>query len=125
MVSGAARLCVYSFLLLVTAMGMNACHSLKVPPQAQYYRIDFGGMNRAFTDLRTGQPPVDAFVESDTVLLRFDMQAEDVRNTFYLDGEELNASYYNAQYGYCYHFIMPAHDVKLTWKSRNLMEEER
>ena len=90
----------------------------------QLYSIDFNGFEWAFKDLRTGQKPSLLYATGDTVLLQFEMQASDVRNTFYLDDEELNASYYNEQYGYCYHFVMPAHDVKFTWKSRNLMEEE-
>ena len=92
--------------------------------EKHYYTVDFNECNWAFKDLRTGEPPTGLYAAGDTVLLRFDMQAEDVSNTFYLDGEELNASYFNEQYGYCYHFIMPAHDVKFTWKSRNLMEEK-
>ena len=98
-----------------------------IPKQSvenQAYTVDFGGQNKAFKDLRTGEPPTGLYAAGDTVLLSFEMQAEDVRNTFYLDGEEINASYYNEQYGYCYHFVMPAHDVKFTWKSRNLMKEE-
>lgn len=102
---------------------MSACHSLIVPPQAQHYRIDFGGMNWAFTDLRTGKPSEGEYVEGDTVLLRFEMQAEDMRYTFFLDEEVLNASYYNEQYGYCFHFVMPARNVKISWKSQNIMKE--
>ena len=98
-----------------------------MPMENQIFNVDFNGNNRAFKDLRTGEPPTGWYAPGDTVLLSFEMEAYDVRNTFYLDGEELNASYYNEQYGYCYHFVMPAHDVKITWKSRNsmLMEEER
>lgn len=91
--------------------------------EKQMYTVDFGGRNWAFKDLRTGAEPKGLYAVGDTVLLSFEMQATDVSYTFYLDGEELNASYYNEQYGYCYHFVMPAHDVKFSWKSRNLMEE--
>ena len=106
---------------------MSACYTVKVPKASQTYRVDFGGFSTAFVDPRTGEPPLDEYAEGEVVLLNFRMQAYDVSHTFYLDGEELNASYYNEQYGYCYHFVMPAHDVKITWKSRNsmLMEEER
>lgn len=92
--------------------------------EKQYYTVDFDGYNWAFKDLRTGKPPTGLYAAGDTVLLSFEMQAEDVRNMFYLDGEEISASYYNEYYGHCYHFVMPMHDVKFTWKSRNLMEEE-
>ena len=114
---------VLPFLLcLFLLTSMTPKHS--VPMEKHYYTVDFNECNWAFKDLRTGEPPTGLYAAGDTVLLRFDMQAEDVSNTFYLDGEELNASYFNEQYGYCYHFIMPAHDVKFTWKSRNLMEEK-
>ena len=106
-------------------MIMSGCHSVKTPPQAQLYRIDFGGFNRAFTDLRTGEPPRDEYEVGEAVLLRFEMQATDERYTFYLDDEELTPSYYNEQYGYCLHFVMPAHDVKISWKSENTMVYEK
>lgn len=104
-------------LLLLTFTSMIPKQSV----ENQAYTVDFGGQNKAFKDLRTGEPPTGLYAAGDTVLLNFEMQATDVSITFYLDGEELNASYYNEQYGYCYHFVMPSHDVKLTWKSRNLM----
>ena len=94
-----------------------------MPMDKQYYTVDFNGRNWAFKDLRTGMEPAGLYAAGDTVMLQFEMQAEDERITFYLDGEELNASYVNEQYGFCYHFVMPPHDVKLTWKIRNLMEE--
>lgn len=93
------------------------------PLLPQQYTVDFDGRNWAFKDLKTGKEPIGLYAAGDTVLLKFEIQAEDVRNTVYLDGEELNASFFNEQYGYCYHFVMPAHDVKITWKSQNLMEE--
>ena len=52
------------------------------------------------------------------------MKPKTERYTFYLDGEQIEATYLNAQYGFCYHFVMPAHDVKFTWKSRNIMVKE-
>lgn len=107
--------------LLLTLVSMTSKHT--VPMEKQYFTVDFDGCNWAYKDLRTGEPPVGMYAAGDTVLLNFEMQATDVSITFYLDGEELNASYYNEQYGFCYHFVMPSHDVKLTWKSRNLMEE--
>lgn len=87
------------------------------------YSVDFNGLNRAFKDVRTGEPPTGLYAQGDTVAFTFEMQADDVRYTFYMDGEEFNASYLNAQYGYCYHFVMPAHNVNITWKSQNLMKE--
>jgi hypothetical protein len=108
-------------LLLLTLISMTPKHV--VPMEKQYFTVDFDGRNWAFKDLRTGEPPVGLYLAGDTVLLDFEMQATDESYTFYLDGVEINASYYNEQYGFCYHFVMPAHDVKLTWKSRNLMEE--
>ena len=106
---------------------MSACYTVKVPKASQTYRVDFGGFNTAFVDPRTGEPPLDEYAEGEVVLLNFRMQAYDERYFFYLDDEEITPSYFNEQYGYCLHFVMPAHDVKITWKSRNsmLMEEER
>ena len=110
-------------LFFFTLTAMTSKHSM----EKSIYTVDFNGLNRAFKDVRTGEPPTGLYAPGDTVAFTFEMQAYDVSHTFYLDGEELNASYYNEQYGYCYHFVMPAHDVKITWKSRNLMlmEEER
>ena len=93
--------------------------------QPQMYTVDFNGQNDAFKDVRTGLPPTGLYAAGDTVAFTFEMQATDESFTFYLDGEEINASYLDEQAGFCYHFIMPAHDVKFTWKSRNLMVEER
>ena len=88
------------------------------------YSVDFNGLNRAFKDVRTGEPPTGLYAAGDTVAFTFEMQATDERYTFYLDGEKIEATYLNAQYGFCYHFVMPAHDVKFTWKSRNIMVKE-
>ena len=111
---------VIPFLLLLLTLTSMAPKYV-VPMEKQYFTVDFDGRNWAFKDLRTGEPPVGMYAAGDTVLLNFEMQATDVSIAFYLDGEELNVSYYNEQYGFCYHFVMPSHDVKLTWKSRNLM----
>ena len=92
------------------------------PMDKPIYSVDFNGMNFAFKDVRTGQEPTGFYAAGDTVMLTFEMQAYDVSYTFYLDGKELNASTVNDHF--CYNFIMPDHDVKLTWKSRNLMEEK-
>ena len=100
---------------------MSACHTAKVLKAPQTFRVDFEGMNWAFVDPRTGEPPVDEYAAGELVLLQFRMQATDERVFFYLDGEELTPSYYNEEYDYCLSFIMPAHDVRISWKSINIM----
>lgn len=117
-----AALCVLPllvFVLILTAMTPKQ----KDAPPPHLYTVDFNGQNDAFKDVRTGQPPTGIYAAGDTVAFTFEMEAYDVSITFYLDGKEFNASYLNEQYGYCYHFVMPEHDVKLTWKTRNLMVE--
>lgn len=95
--------------------------------EKQIYTVYFGtkgNANDAFKDLRTGKEPTGLYEAGETVLLQFEAWATDVSYKFYMDGEEIEASYFNEEYGFCYHFVMPAHDVRLTWKSWNLMVEE-
>ncbi len=92
--------------------------------EKQIYTVDFNGLNWAFKDVITGETPTGLYAVGDTVAFNLEMQATDVRYTFFCDGQKMNASYLNEQYGYCYHFVMPDHDVKITWETKNLMEEE-
>lgn len=94
-------------------------------PKRQMYTVDFGGDNFAFIDLRTGEPPTGLYAAGDTVLLDFVMRATDTNYNFYLDGIEIQPSYFDKKYGYCFHFIMPDRDVKFTWTSYNSMILER
>lgn len=93
----------------------------EVPQTPPTFHVDFGGMNWAFVDPRTGEPPVEEYAVGELVLLLFRMQATDERVFFYLDGEEVQPTYYNEQYGYCIDFIMPAHDVRVQWRTQNIM----
>ena len=110
-------------LIVLSVIGM-AMTPQNEKTSEKMYTVDFNGKNFAFKDLKTGAEPTGLYAAGDTVLLSFEMQATDVSYRFFLDGEEINASYFNEQYGFCYHFIMPAHDVKFTWQSRNLMTDE-
>ncbi|MBQ4601897.1 MAG: hypothetical protein IJB24_03460 [Clostridia bacterium] len=56
-----------------------------------------------------------------TVRVYFPMVATDTDYTFYLDGERIHSSGYSDLKGYTIEFTMPAHDVELTFDSKNSM----
>ena len=112
----------FLFVLLVLSFPIMAIHSKPQPkPEEPMFRVDFNGDNFMFIDLRTGEPPVGLYAPGDTVLLKFQFYATDTNYNFYLDGVEINESYFNEKYGYCFHFIMPFRDVQFTWTSYNSM----
>lgn len=94
--------------------GSGACNKQKT------YRIDYDGKQELFSTLTHGKAPKKA-VKDDTVTVCFEAVASDTRYEFYLDGERLN-SRYDHQHGYIISFIMPDHDVTLSYTKQNLME---
>ena len=112
----------FLFVLLVLSFSTMAVISKpQSKPEKQMHTVDFNGDNFMFVDLRTGEPPVGLYAPGDTVLLKFQFYATDTNYNFYLDGVEINESYFNEKYGYCFHFIMPDRDVQFTWTSYNSM----
>ena len=57
-----------------------------------------------------------------SVRVYFPMVATDTDYIFYLDGERISSSGYSDLKGYTIEFIMPDHDVELTYESKNSME---
>ena len=90
-------------------------------PQQQMYTVDFDGQQFAFIDPRTNEPPTSLYAAGEAVIFRLELVATDTSYRFFLDGEEIQPSYINEQFGYCFYFAMPAHDVKFTYTTRNTM----
>ncbi|MCQ2513027.1 MAG: hypothetical protein MJ092_06580 [Lachnospiraceae bacterium] len=96
------------FIVLVgiMVMGLFGCGQQK-------YNLELDGYG--FSSKKT------AYAEGDTVKVTYDMIATDTDYSFYLDCEDtkLNCDFENG--AYVLTFKMPAHDVKLSVKSRNTM----
>ena len=56
------------------------------------------------------------------VKIYFPYVATDTDYSFYLDGERIRPSDYSDSKGYTISFVMPSHDVELTYNSKNSME---
>ena len=108
-------LILFSFTISMSAV-VNKEKAMKKP----VYTVDFKGANYAFMDVRTGEPPTGLYAAGDSVMFIFVMRATDTDYSFFLDGESIYESYH-PEYGYCFQFMMPDHDVKFIWTSRNTM----
>lgn len=103
-------------LLLITAVGgavmfgLSGCFSKK-------YKVDYCGQKDSFADAK------DYYKPGTKVELKFLYIATDTDYTFYLDDQIINPEYYSTGGGcFIISFIMPEHDVKLRWNSRNTMD---
>ena len=96
--------------------GSEACNRQKA------YRIDYDGKQELFTTLKHGKAPKKA-AKGDTVIVCYEGIASDTRYEFYLDGERLN-THYDHEHGYIISFVMPDHNVKLSFTKQNLMEAD-
>ena len=56
------------------------------------------------------------------VKIYFSFVATDTDYSFYLDGAKISPSGYSDNKGYTISFVMPSHDVELTYNSKNSME---
>ena len=107
--------------LILLSIPVMAIDSKKDHPfQPPMYTLDFGGANFMYLDPRTNEPPKSIYFVGEEVCFRLEIWATDTRYTFYLDGQEINASY-DEKYGYCFHFPMPDHDVTFTYTTENTM----
>ncbi len=107
------RILILIMAALISA-GSEACNRQKA------YRIDYDGKQELFTTLIHGKAPKKA-AKGDTVTICFEAVASDTRYEFYLDGERLNHRY-DHEHGYIISFLMPDHDVTLSYTKQNLME---
>ncbi len=107
------RILILIMAALISA-GSEACNRQKA------YHIDYDGKQEFFSTLTHGKAPKKA-VKDDTVTICFEAVASDTRYEFYLDGERLNHRY-DHEHGYIISFLMPDHDVTLSYTKQNLME---
>ncbi len=64
-----------------------------------------------------------SYAEGEKVKVTYDMIATDTDYNFYADSDDVKLEQeYDGKHGYVFTFVMPAHDVKLSVKSRNSME---
>lgn len=79
------------------------------------YNIDFDGYG--FKSEKT------SYAEGEDVTVTYDMIATDTDYSFYTDSDDVKLKQeFDNNHGYVFSFKMPAHDVKLSVKSRNSME---
>ena len=79
------------------------------------YNIDFDGYG--FKSEKT------SYGEGEEVTVIYDMIATDTDYSFYTDSDDVKLKQdYDNDHGYIFTFTMPAHDVKLSVRSRNSME---
>ena len=63
--------------------------------------------------------------ESESVTVYYDMIATDTDYFFYTDSDDVDLTQkFDGSHGYVFTFTMPAHDVKISVKSRNSMETD-
>ncbi len=66
-----------------------------------------------------------SYAEGEEVTVTYDMIATDTDYTFYADSDDVKLNReYDGDHGYVITFTMPAHDVKISVKSRNSMEQD-
>ena len=66
-----------------------------------------------------------AYSEGETVTVTYDVIATDTDYSFYTDSDDVKLDQiYDNSRGYVFTFTMPAHDVKLSVRSRNTMEAD-
>lgn len=94
-------------LLLVLTCGFLGCGAPK-------YRVDYDGCKGFYTNAK------DSYRAGKEVELVFDLIATDTDYCFYLDGEPVDWTY-DPDRGFVITFIMPEHDVKLTFTMVNSM----
>ena len=110
-----------TLLFILLSLPIMAIDSKKEHPfQPPMYTIDFGGANFMYLDPRTNEPPKSIYFVGEEVCFRLEIWATDTRYTFYLDGQEINATH-DEKYGYCFRFPMPDHDVKFSYATENTM----
>lgn len=79
------------------------------------YNVDFDGYG--FKSEKT------SYAEGEEVTVIYDMIATDTDYSFYTDSDDVRLKQdYDNDHGYIFTFTMPAHDVKLSVRSRNSME---
>ncbi len=81
---------------------------------SQKYKLDFAGQESNFEGAKK------AYKEGEKVTLYFPYIATDTDYSFYVDGERINPGYDEGK-GYVIEFTMPAHDVKVGYRSVNSM----
>lgn len=98
---------VAAVLLLTVLFGLAGCGAPK-------YRVDYDGCEGFYTNAK------DSYRAGKEVELVYDLIASDTDYAFYLDGEPVDWTY-DPDRGFVITFIMPDHDVKLTFTMVNSM----
>ena len=81
------------------------------------YKVEY------FTDKAVFDGAKDAYRPGAAVEFCFSLIATDTSYTFFVDGEAFDPDYEDGR-GFVIRFTMPAHDVTVEVRSRNLMAEE-
>lgn len=97
--------------VLLTGLLLTVCRA-----KTMFYRVDYCGNKMCYSNAK------DFYKSGTTVELFFDLLATDTDYTFCLDGarDALDITWQNN--GYVIRFVMPEHDVKLDFSTRNSME---
>ena len=106
----AVKLLALALALMTGVLCMFGCGAKK-------YRVDYDGQKSFYHEAK------DAYPAGTQVTVYMDIIATDTDYTFYLDDQPINVTYAEGK-GFCISFLMPDHDVKLTYTMRNTMEYE-
>ena len=98
-------------MLLAAVLAVGLCGCRWSAPKKQMYKIDFGG---AFPDER------DEYAAGETVRIKVPL-ATDTDYCFAVDGEYVSPEFSSKGTHLIYEFVMPDHDVKVEFSSRNSM----
>ena len=82
--------------------------------QKNKYQVDYCGQKDLFNNAK------DSYKEGTVVKVYFDLIATDTDYTFYLDDQPVHVTY-DSNKGYVIEFVMPNHDVKLSFDSKQSM----
>ena len=100
-----------ALILLAAALAVGLAGCTGPAPKKTLYKIDFGG---AFPDER------DEYAAGETVRIKIPL-ATDTDYTFSVDGENVMPEVSSKGTHLIYKFVMPEHDVKVEFSSRNSM----
>ena len=92
------------------------CAFLMLGCTGEKYHVDYHGAKQLFKGAK------DSYTAGKKVTMYYDMIATDTDYTFYLDEEVLDADYGNK--GYIISFVMPDHDISITYDAVNSMTAE-
>lgn len=101
-------------IIVLSAILLISCLFILTSCKTEKYKVICS--EGVFSNVKKG------YKAGEKVKVYFGMIATDTDYTFYLDGKRISSSGYSDLKGYSIEFIMPDHNVELTYESKNSME---